>query len=169
MTAHRYKAELYLFADDPDFWVWQYLKDDGRWCFTTSPPAPRSEVKHRLVPRPWLDEPGKWDVECQRKRDMPTDYWHQSIDPEWHHVECIYRLRPHHKPLYQSRVEIPRPMTEEPEGGALCYYPDTQSTCVERFYWRGKDSQKEMLKAGFLYDHGEAAQARLDAMMKTEE
>lgn len=169
MTAHRYKAELYLFADDPDFWVWQYLESNGRWISTIAPPAHHSKVKVRLVPRPWLEEPGKWDVECQRKCDTPLKYWNKIIDPSWDHASYRYELRPRHRPLYQSRVEIPRAMTEEPKAGTLCYIPNVAYEIIQTVLWGKTDYQQRFLEAGFLYTTEADARARLDAMLKTEE
>lgn len=118
-----------------------------------------------------MAELGEWE---RRGRIGPGYEWSDWAvvdrgDFRWSDV-AEYEIRRIVKPLYQARVEIPRPETEEPERGKHYYVADLYSAEIDKEGgWGGNAWELRWLSRGLVYLRKEDAEARVAAMLRTEE
>lgn len=104
------------------------------------------------------------EIEFQSKF---SEKWHLA-EPSWHE-NVTYRIKPKPK-LYQSRVEIPKPLTVEEAKAidGLIYAPAPHDKSL--FVAKIEMYEKQILATiGIAYRTPEEAIARAEAMLKVEE
>lgn len=167
MAEHPFRAEIELWASDPKYWVWQFKTAAGRWVNRPlkEPPAADTTDAYRLVPRPWLKNPEKWEVVSTDKRDGSTMVFTEIY--EWNHKLFTHELRPRRRMARIESAEFPAPETEAPPKGTKYWVADPcYETYVLESEWEGDSIDLTNLERGLVYLNEEDAAARSTAMLE---